>query len=238
MAVSAPRSFFLSGLLFLLLQTGHAQDTLLTNAILVYTHSPGADSRFYNGTLYAGYDHKAQGSPFFISDSLLAGSICYDGVVYPEIRLSYDLVKDIVIMPDKQNTLSIQLLSEKIRDFTIGKHRFIYLSPDINAANAPEAGFYEELYRGRATALTRHEKTIQGFGKVDDNLFHYRQYDHFYLEVNGRYYAVHNSRNLLDAFGPAKESVRDFLRKNRIRFSSNPEYTLSKAAEFYSQLKN
>ena len=228
----------LPGLLFLIAPAVDAQDTSITPAVLVYTHSPGADSRFYNGTLYPGYDHHVQGHPFFGSDSLSAASICYDEIVYPDIRLSYDLVKDAVIMPDRRNTVSIQLLPEKIRFFTIGDRRFIYLSPGINTVNAPQTGFYEELYSGKATALARHEKTIQPFGKADENLFQYRQYDHYYLEVNGRYYTVHNNHSLLDAFGAAKDPVRNFLRKNRISFSSNREYALAKAAEFYSQLKN
>jgi hypothetical protein len=229
---------YITFFLFLLSQTGHAQDTSVTRAVLVYTHSPGADSRFYNGTLYPGYDHQPQGSPFFGPDSLSAGSICYDEVIYPDIRLSYDLVKDAVIIADRRNAVSIQLLPEKIRFFTIGKNRFIYLSPGINTANAPQTGFYEELYSGKATALARHEKTIQPFGKADENIFQYRQYDRYYLEVNGRYYTIHNNRSLLDAFGAAKDPVRNFLRKNRISFSSNREYALAKAAEFYSQLNN
>jgi hypothetical protein len=228
----------LSGFLFLLSQTGDAQDTSFTKAILAYTNSPGAGSRLYNGTLYPGYDRHPQGHPFFLTDSLLDGSVRYDAVTYPGIRLSYDLVKDVVIMPDPRKTLFIQLLPEKIGYFTVRGHRFIYLPSAPNAANAPPPGFYEELYNGKATALARHEKTIQAFGKVDENLFQYHQYDHYYLEVNGRFYTVHNSHSLLDAFGAAKNPVRDFLRKNKISFSSNPEYTLTKAAEFYSRLKN
>jgi hypothetical protein len=242
--------FFLSS--FFLLPETHAQDIgrrdipadstapsrPLTNAILVYTNSPGADSRFYNGTVYPGYDRHVQGHPFFISDSLQAGSVCYDDILYPEIMLSYDLEKGMVIMPDKRKTLNLRLLPDKIRYFTIAHRRFLNLVPDSNTANAPAAGFYEELYSGKATALASHQKLVQSVNGTDERYLRYHQYDFYYIVIKGRYYPVHNNRGLLDAFGTGKADVRTFLRKNRISFGKDPEQALTKAAEYYSQLKN
>jgi hypothetical protein len=207
----------------------------LTAAIIVYTHSPAADAGLYNGTIYPGYDHHAQGHPFFLSDSLLPGSVCYAGVLYPDISLSYDLVRNIVVMPDRRKTLLFQLLTGQIRYFTLAQHRFIHLTPDSNAANAPAAGFYEELYKGKATALAHHEKTLQNTGKAEENLSRYQQYDTWYLEIKDRYYTVRNNNSLLEAFGAEKGRIRDLLRKNHIRFKKDPASALIKAAEYYGQ---
>lgn len=227
-----PALFILTG--------AQAQDSVpssLTEAILVYTHSPAADARLYNGIVYLGYDRHAQGHPFFMSDSSLPGSVCYDGIVYPQETLSYDMDKGILIIPDRRKTLDIQLLSEKIRWFTIGQHRFVHLTPDSNAVNAPEAGFYEELYRGKATAWAWHEKRMLSGGDVGGHAYHYQQYDHYYLELNGRFYTIHNNSSLLNAFGTGKDEIKTFLRKSRISFKKNPEHALTAAAEYYTQLK-
>lgn len=209
----------------------------LTAAILVYSHSPAADAGLYNGTVYPGYDHHAQGSPFFLSDSLLTGSVCYAGILYPDTRLSYDLVQQVVIMPDRRQTFEFQLLTEQLSYFTLAGHRFIRMVPDSNTSHPPTAGFYEELYRGKASALARHEKTMQSLGKAEENTSHYRQYDTWYLEVNNRYYPIRNNGNLLDAFDTDRGRVRDFLRKNHVRFKKDPATALIKAAEYYSQSK-
>ena len=68
----------------------------------------------------------AKGHPFFQSDSLITGSAEYDGVYYPSLGLSYDLVKDLVIIPDKQHSGWQQLLNEKLTGRlirVIGKRR-------------------------------------------------------------------------------------------------------------------
>ncbi len=240
-------------LMTLFLQVVHAQETgnnaglhpdslssttSYKEATLAYTRSSGAKSRLYNGTVYLGYDRHAQGYPFFLSDSALPGSVYYDGIFYPDVLLSFDLEKDIVIMPDVRKTVDIQLLSEKIRWFTIGQHRFVNLSSQSNTVDAPAPGFYEELYSGKATALAKHEKNLQTAGsKTEDNQSRYRQYDRYYLEVRGRFFAVHSNGSLLDAFDTGKDEIKSYLRKNRIRFNKDPEQALIMAAGYYSQLK-
>jgi hypothetical protein len=215
-------------------QPVNAHDQSLTKAILVYTHSPAGEARFYKGILYPGYDHHPQGHPFFGSDSMLTGSVYYQNVYYPETPLAYDLAKDIVVMPDRQASLTIQLPSAEIQYFTIGMHRFIRLSPaDSTVSNAPATGFYEELYRGKATALARHEKVIQTIGRADENLSRYRQYDTYYLEVKAHWFTIRNDRNLRDAFDTDAGRIRDFLRKNKIKFSRDPVSAMIKACNYY-----
>jgi len=210
----------------------------LTGAILSYTSSPAADWRLYNGPLYLGYDHHAQGHPFFQSDSLLMGSIDYDGVHYPSIGLSYDLVKDVVIIPDKQHTSWLQLLTEKLPDFSIGDSRFTYLSPDSNASNQPNAGYYQLLYDGKAKAFAKHWKQVQNNGKAEENLSSYRQYTNWYLEMNNRYLSIRSQGSLLKAFGAGDKGLRNILHSRNISFKKDPLAALTAAAELLSQSNN
>jgi hypothetical protein len=212
----------------------------LTKAIFVYTHSPAGKARFYNGILYLGYDHHPQGHPFFGSDSMLTGSVYYHNVYYPEIPLGYDLTKDIVIMPDQRASVIFQLPSDETRYFTIGTHHFIRISPaDSMASNAPATGFYEELYKGKASAsaFARHEKVIQTIGRADENLSRYQQYDIYYLEVKGHWFTIRNDRNLRDAFDTDAGRIRDFLHKNKIRFGKDPVSAMIRACIYYKELK-
>jgi hypothetical protein len=209
----------------------------LTQAVEIYTNSNAALATLYNGPLYGGYDHHPQGHPFFLSDTLLQGSVLYGGVLFPDIRLSYDIVKDVVIMKNELKDINFQLIPERLPYFSVAQHQFIYLSSDSSAADLPASGFYEELYHGKTAALCRHQKTIQMSGKPEENLYIYHQYDFYYLEVNGRYYAIHSERNLLNVFGSDKVLVREFVKKFRLRFRKDPGTTLSRVAAYYSELK-
>lgn len=206
-----------------------------SEAVQSYTTSPAARDRLYNGPLYSGYDHHPQGHPFFLSDTLLTGSISYDGIVFPDVRLSYDLNKDVVIMKNALKDINFELLPEKLQYFTITQHRFLYLTSDSTAVDLPSTGFYEELYHGKAIALARHEKVIQSIGRAEENLFRYRQYDFYYLEVKGRYYSIHSERNMLDAFGPDKTLIRDFVKRSHLSFRKDPVTALAKTAAYYSK---
>jgi hypothetical protein len=207
----------------------------IKEAILTYTSSPTADFRLYNGPLYLGYDHHAQGHPFFRSDSLMPGSADYDGIRYPALDLSYDLVKDVVIIPDKNHSSWLQLLTEKLAAFSVGPDRFIYLSPDSAATNPPSPGYYQLLYNGKARALAKHWKTVLNNGKAEENLSIFRQYDSWYLEMNDHFLPIHSQSSLLKAFGAGDKGLRNILHSKNISFKNDPAGAITAAAELLSQ---
>ena len=210
----------------------------LKEAILTYTTSPTADWRLYNGPLYLGYDRHAQGHPFFQADSGLTGAINYDGIFYPSLNLSYDLVKDVVIIPDKQHSAWMQLLTEKLTSFSLGPDRFIYLSPDSAAVDQPAAGYYQLLFDGKARALAKHWKQVQNNGKAEENLSIYRQYTSWYLELNNRYIPIRSQNSLLKAFGAGDKGLRNILHSKNISFKKDPAGAIAAAAELLSKSNN
>ena len=209
----------------------------LKSAILTYIHSNAAEAQLYNGILYPGYDRQAQGHPFFLSDGFITGSVDYDGILYPELPLSYDLEKDILIIPNKQRNTTIQLLTEKLSGFAIDGHSFIYLSPDSGAVNPPAPGFYEVLYKGSTTALVHHRKLLKA-GVHTEDPSNYIQYDDWYLEQHDHYQAIRNNSSIISAFRKQNRPLKEYLKKNRLNFRKAPAAAIAGAAEFYSRSTN
>ncbi|MBS1606373.1 MAG: hypothetical protein JST42_27185 [Bacteroidetes bacterium] len=230
-------SFLFSMPLFCRAQTPPIDSGALRSAILTYTRSDAAETMLYNGILYPGYDHQAQGHPFFGSDGFVTGSIHYDGIIYPELPLSYDLQKDVLVIPNKQRNTTIQLLTEKLSGFTIDGHDFVYLLPDSSAVNPPAPGFYEVLYKGTTTALVHHRKLVRAGVHTEDPST-YIQYDDWYLEQNDHYQAIHNNTSLISAFRKNYKPLKEYLKKNRLNFKKAPAAALAGAAEFYSRTTN
>ena len=229
-------------LIFILPQYCEAQSppidsNALKTAILTYTQSNAAETRLYNGILYPGYDHQAQGHPFFLSDGFRTGSVDYDGILYPELPLSYDLEKDILIIPNRQRNTTIQLLTEKLNGFAIDGHNFIYLTPDSGAVNPPAPGFYEVLYKGSTTALVHHRKLLKA-GVHTEDPSNYIQYDDWYLEQHDHYQAIRNNSSMISAFRKQNRPLKEYLKKNRLDFRKAPAAAIAGAAEFYSRTTN
>lgn len=203
-----------------------------------YTHAElGPDSRLFNGYEYIRNGTPAKGTPFFDADDLQKAELSYDGILYRDIPLEYDLVLDKVVIRDYSGKTLISLISEKISHFSIDSHHFQYIS-GTNAANAPSAGFYEVLLpSGRVTLLARRQKRLI-FPSNREDQPRYDQLNFYYLRLDDRFYAVDGKDALLDALKDKKEALKKYIRENKIRFKHHLETALTATTAYYLQLSH
>ena len=206
------------------------------HAVGLYVSSLGENSHLYNGSEYIFSSHGIKGSPFFVSDQPLIGSIIYDGTEYNNVRLSYDLVQDRVFITDKGMGFNIQLINEKTASFTLDGHRFIHIHADSSNGLSFGDGFYELLYAGRSTAIAKRKKQVDEGFKAEDSL-KYNTYNFFYARKDESYVRVENKNNLIDLFADQKDKIKKFYRKNNRLFKKNLEEATIRTCEYYDQLK-
>ena len=176
-----------------------------------------ADSRLYNGIEYIRNGTPAKGFAFFDMDSLQLGTVCYNGLLFHDIPMEYDLVEDKLVIPYFHNAFFISLISEKLSYFYIGNQRFRYIGTDKNTASLPSPGFYQELYRkGSTAALARREKKLV-FPSNHEDQARYTQQNTYFLLLDGLYYPISGEKDLLDATKDKKDALRQFIRKNKIQ---------------------
>jgi hypothetical protein len=198
----------------------------------------GADSRLYNGYEYIRNGTPAKGFPFFDSDSLLPGSLSYDGILYQDIPMEYDLVQDELVIPDYTGKTLISLISGKIDHFSIRTHHFRYLEAEKTASALPKTGFYEVLYAsGPATLLARREKKLF-FPSNRDDLARYDQENFYFLQLGDRFYRVDGKDDLLEALKDKKDALKKYIRDNKIRFSKQLEKALIQTTGYYLQISH
>jgi hypothetical protein len=197
--------------------------------------SPATD--LYRGPEYVDYAYQIKdGHPYFL-DSLIPGSILYNGVLYQQIPLLFDEVLDLVVIKDPYEVWRIGLNREHVDSFTIGDHRFIRLGDSLNPS-APRNGFYEQLYRGKVRLLKRESKTIQqqasflnqGFEKYTITGISY------YLKKGEKYYAVNNQRSLLAAIRDKGKEAKKFMHSNHLRMRKDKQNTLVQVITWYDGL--
>jgi hypothetical protein len=208
----------------------------LKNAYSAYSHLFKENSRVYNGPAFSGYFHRINGHPFFESPNLENGSVLYDGILYPDINLAYDIVQDQVIIDYYNQQFNIQLIPEKIREFSIGRHHFVRILADSVNSSGLTTGFYERVYRNAATVLVKRTKQIHYPQRTDDST-RFIQYDSYFVRMADVYHAVNTRRSLFNLFGKNKSEVRKHLRKNKINFKKDPVVAIIEAVR-YHELRN
>ncbi len=90
------------------------------------------EPNLYRGGQYVDYPFSLEsGQPYFGEDKMRKGTVFYNGILYGDILLLYDLVKDIVIINDPTHIYKISLITWQVDRFTIEDHLFIRLSDSL-----------------------------------------------------------------------------------------------------------
>ena len=196
-------------------------------------HELGADSRLYNGYEYIRNGTPAKGFPFFDSDSLQTATLSYDGILYRNFPLEYDLVLDRVVIRDYSGKTLISLISEKVDDFSVGTHHFQYIS-----GNAPSPGFYEVLLSSdHVSLLARRQKRLL-FPSNREDQPRYDQLNFYYLRLGDRFYPVDGENALLDVLKDKKDALKKYIRENKVRFKHQLQTALTLTTAYYMQLSH
>src|SRR5262249_13257005 len=80
----------------------------------------GVQAPLYNGKAYQGH-LPLRGTPYFLEDSLQYGTIVYDGVLYKDIPMFYDLIYGQLIVLNSWGGM-LAPVPERISGFTITGH--------------------------------------------------------------------------------------------------------------------
>lgn len=237
---------FMINFLFSIQQLAYCQENLqganeqeaLKNAVSGYTRSLGEQSGIYRGSGYIGYPYEIKdGHPFFESYEVTKGSVYYDGMLYQDIPLWYDLLKNQVVIQYIDNFSKISLHNEKIEYFSLFNHVFVNITKDTS--NTLLSGFYDRVYQKETEVLVKRSKSsVQHVTPEGIFLMMLKQKDQIYLKKEGRYYFVDSPGTVLKALGSNQKEIQAYLKKNKIRFRKNPEKATVMMVSFYDKLKD
>ena len=235
---------------------------LLTTGDLVAQDAPSADSAaladalkntvsnyqqyiswaapLYSGPEYVEYYRRIyEGHAFIYNAAFVNGSVVFDGILYENIPVKYDLLRNVlVIKGQNQGSPSFTPDIEKISYFTLGDHAYTKLKRD--AANVLESGarFYEVLYAGKEiTLLKKENKTIEeelnpavGLRRTVISS------TNFYLKKDNAYFLVNRNRQILSALRDKEKELRDFIRSQDDDANTDHDKRMIGLAVYYESL--
>lgn len=210
---------------------------LIRNTVDIYKNAVADNSSLFNGTEYIGYVARPTGHPFFETQKMQLANVYYDGVLFRDIPILYDLVNDQLIIDNHAKTQRIILNSEKVTFFEIGGHFFIRPQTDTSSGNAP-GGFYERLYNGKTKVLVKRKKQINSISSSEGIKESYDQYNYYFIKAEDTYSRVTSRESLIKAFSKNRGEIRKFLREYENDFRKDMENIIIKVAEFNDSIKD
>ena len=210
-------------------------DSIMNKAYQLYTLNRGGNLLLYNGVEYAYSYPQITGHPFFLTDTFQLSTLLYDGILYQDVPLAYNIVTNNVVIKNKNNLL-IQLVPEKVGSFLFLNHFFISLTPAIIKKEIIQPGIYEVYNYNAIMVLIKHQKVIQRASNAAD-LDHFTNYDDYFIKKDDNYFIVKNNDALLTIFGDKSSEIKAYLHQNHLNFKKHPDNAVLKAAAYYAQLK-
>lgn len=209
------------------------ENSLLTaQAVALYHQALGRNAPLYSGVEYVGHQVPMQGHPFFLTREWQRGRILFDGILYQDVPMLYDVAADVLVIGYAEETdpiVKLTLVPDKVTSFTLPQHRFVHLQ---DSSGSLKAGFYEQLYQGKAQVVAKRSKnTLMRPGSVA-----FYDADKLYLYKDGRYHAVKSKGSVLNVFKDRKKELTAYLRGLNINFNEQRERALVSLAQRYDQL--
>ncbi|PWU01474.1 MAG: hypothetical protein C5B52_07360 [Bacteroidetes bacterium] len=220
------------------------QDTSFRNSavdslVSFFNKSINENVHLYNGMAPLGYNYQVKGHPFFLSDKLEPGSIFYDGTLYNDKQVSYNIFLDEVITLHFNNVFRFALVKEKLQSFSFLGHDFVRLVPDSINSAVLTTGFYDRLYEGKKVSLyAKRVKKIEEHVSTGDLESYFIEQYHYYFKINDKFYPVNSRKSVIKLFPGDKKEIQDALKKKKIKYRKDPEGAMKIIAAYKDSQKH
>jgi hypothetical protein len=189
------------------------------------------ESLLFNGADYARYIPLREEHPYFLSNDWLEATLVYDDQRYDNIWLQYDLSTDQLIIENVNFSNSIQLIKERVQEFTLANRLFI----PLREGNITP-GFYEVLYDGHTKAYARYTKNFQKEIQSGQLYHKFLEKTTYYLYHRNTYTAVSSKGSVLKVFGDRKKEVNRAFKNLKLKYGANKATSIARMAEIYDGL--
>jgi hypothetical protein len=205
------------------------------NVLEYFQKEIGENAHLYTGKEYTSYSNGIKGFAFFITDQMQSGDIFYDGTLYSNIPLLFDIVRQEVVINRYNQEARIKLLNEKLKYFTFSGHRFENIALSVGKDEALGNDIYDVVFNSKANVFVKRVKRIKNPIKAEDPPIFVEE-DVYYIRNGNNLYAVDSRNSLIEAMSDKKDLVKNYIKKNKLRFKKNIENDLITVAAYYSTL--
>lgn len=198
-----------------------------------------ASQHLYSGKQYVSSPVYIAGSPNFKDWEILFDcDVVFDGLLYEQIPLMYDLVNDVLVTSHPHRQAYLELHTHLVSEFRIDKDRFIHIKDHDHLA----AGFYQILHEGEDfVCYARYSRSValyRGGTKMERR---YVSSNRFFVLDKQDGSGFREIRKLADLFAlkpSERRGVRRHLRQLDLRFRKHPVETVAAVLAYLDDAHN
>jgi len=189
----------------------------------------------YSGRIEEPYTSTPSNHPYLGSDGFLAGTLCYNGIIYSNIMLRYNIEREDFLVMHNQFRFGIELKKEKV-DWVVLNGYKIVASRGIDWKGIPNSRFlillHEDMYPiikdSKASFRSRNsDKTVEYYFELENRYF---------VCVDGICHLVKNKKSILNLFPDKKGELDLYARRMRLDFKREPEAAYVEMVRYYESL--
>jgi hypothetical protein len=210
-------------------------DTVPSPLYKSYMASIGAGANLYNGTEYTAVYPLTKGSPFWNDTGFETGIISYNGVVYKDIPIAYDLVSNEVIIKNYQQ-LTIKLDAARVDFFLVSNRLFVRAKAEEASKNMLPEDFYELLYNGKVKVFVKRKKQVERSFNVEDP-YRFTLYSAYFIYKDSMYHQVTSRNSLLNLLRDKRDAITDYWKQHNLNYRTDAEKTIVETVTYYTKLK-
>ncbi len=207
------------GAIFLLLTATNLYSQ--TNLYEWFDNATGkTDIALYNGPMYYNQYRSLDPSnnPFLGKDEFSLGDVIYDGQVFYNVPLKYDIKQDILLAQPIAggNSKSIQLISQRVNSFNLLGNKFVNLSASGFENTDFKSGYYEESVVNPAfTFYIKHRKNAREIINGKALFSDFSVDDNFFVLKDSKIYQVKSKKNVISLFPDLKMQINDYYKSKK-----------------------
>jgi|GEM_PF-1336527 len=205
------------------------------NTIRVYENYLEGQQLFYSGSLYSEPARTNQTHAFFLNNEWMPESITFDGQLFRNVPVMYDITSDELITESVTGNPQI-LPRDRISNFSLMGRYFEKIRNSDYESSLPRSGFFEVLYDGKTKVICLRQKFVQEkmeHNKIERDFYEKSKY---FVLINGKFFQIKSKRSLLQLLEDRKTELRAFVKKNKNAFKNYPEVSLATISKEYDLL--
>lgn len=193
------------------------------------------DGPLYNGKMHHPHPKFKDGEhTSFINDHYTQGTIVYDGLTYKDLSVMYDLVRDQLLLLNKDSSGGIVVQPDHVDFFSLHNHNFVNIKPGTASKNVAP-GYYDLLYNGQISLLVRRVK------KVTEKVSQYvekvvEQTTTYYLFKDSVYIRIRDKKHLIRLLNATQNENKAYIKAVKLDFNRNKEDAMLRLVSFHDSL--
>jgi hypothetical protein len=190
----------------------------------------------FNGRVWRNRYYLVKEDQFFLTKEFLPGSVTIGGKTFNNLDVRYDIYSDQIMIPIYQGPI-LQLNKEMVDSFSLSfmneTWRFTNIKEDsLNLLN----GYVNVLYEDKSELYVKYSKAIALLA-VDKKYDKFYQLQKIFFVKNNIPNHITGVRNFLKLFGEDEQTMKDYIKKNRLVLSKKRPESFIPAIQFYDNLK-